>query len=84
MDWQACTAFLPEDTQPSLLAKTATAAANWIFGSTVKNYDVDSTASTVMPDPNHHDVKTEMHRLQEALPPWRNHNRSAHAVIDLE
>ena len=77
MDWHACTAFLPEDTRPRRLAKTATAAANWIFGSKVKNYEVDSTAST-MPDPCHPEVKAEM------PPPWIKQNRSAHAVSDLE
>ena len=84
MDWHACTAFLPEDTRPRRLAKTATAAANWIFGSKVKNYEVDSTASTIMRDPCHPEVKAEMYRLQVAPQPWRKQSRSAHAVSDLE
>ena len=75
---------MPHDAQTSPLAKTATAAASWIFGSKVKNYEVDSTASTIMPDTNHPDIKADLHRLQAPPPPWRKQNRSAHAVVDLE
>ena len=37
-----------------------------------------------MRGPNHPEVKAEMRRLRAAPPPWIKHNRSAHAVIDLE